>query len=53
MYFCCSVFSDYMIAEVYVLYIALLYHTVVWALVLRLVDTAKDGGRVMDLLCSR
>ena len=42
-----------MIPEVYVLYIALLYHTVVWAMVLRVVDMAKDGGRVMDLFCSR
>jgi hypothetical protein len=42
-----------MIPEVYMLYIALLYHTVVWAFVLRLVDAVKDGAKVMDFLCPR
>jgi hypothetical protein len=42
-----------MIPEMYVLYIALLYHTVVWAVVLRVVDAVKDGGRIRDLLCFR
>jgi hypothetical protein len=42
-----------MIPEMYVLYIALLYHTVVWAVVLRVVDAVKDGGKIRDLLCFR
>jgi hypothetical protein len=42
-----------MIPEMYVLYIALLYHTVVWAVVLRVVDAMKDGGKIRDLICFR
>jgi hypothetical protein len=42
-----------MIPEMYVLYVALLYHTVVWAVVLRVVDVMKDGGKIRDLLCFR
>jgi hypothetical protein len=38
-----------MIPEVYVLYVALVYHTVVWSVVLKIVDRLKDGGRVTDL----
>ena len=36
--------ADYMVPEVWVLYVALAFHTVFWALGLRVADVMKDGG---------
>ena len=38
-----------MVPEIYVLYIALIYHGILWSLVLRVLDHVKQGGRLRDI----
>ena len=44
--------SDYMILEVWILYVALAFHTVLWAFGLRAADVIKDGGSLRSLFSS-
>ena len=43
-------FSDYMVPELYVIYIALIFHGVVWTLVLIVLDHLKNGGSLKNLI---
>ena len=36
--------------EIYTMYIAIVFHTVLWFFLLRLVDIKKDGASFMDAL---
>lgn len=42
-------FSDYMVVEIYILYVALIFHTVFWGIGLKAVDIIKDGGNVRSM----
>merc|ERR1719339_440816 len=44
--------SDYMILEVWILYVALAFHTVLWAFGLRAADVMKDGGSLKSVFSS-
>ena len=41
--------GDYMILEVWILYVALAFHTVLWAFGLRVADVIKDGGSLKSV----
>ena len=38
-----------MVPEIYVLYIALVYHGILWSLVLRVLDHVKQGGSLKSI----
>ena len=38
-----------MVLEIYILYIALVFHTVLWGLGLKAVDITKDGGSIKSM----
>ena len=40
---------DYMVPEIYVLYIALIFHGILWSLVLRVLDHVKQGGSLKNI----
>merc|ERR1719341_1749882 len=42
-------FSDYMVLEIYILYVALIFHTVLWGFGLKAVDIIKDGGSIKSM----
>ena len=42
-----------MVLEIYILYIALIFHTVLWGFGLKAVDIVKDGGSVRSMFQSR
>lgn len=44
--------SDYMVTEVWVLYVALAFHTITWGFALRIADVMKDGGSLISILRS-
>ena len=41
--------SDYMVLEIYILYVALIFHTVIWGFGLKAVDIIKDGGSIKSM----
>ena len=45
--------SDYMETEIWVLYLAIAFHTLLWGTVLKVADFKKDGGKLSDLFGSR
>ncbi|XP_023324416.1 ATP-binding cassette sub-family A member 9 [Eurytemora carolleeae] len=45
--------SDYMDTEIIILYVAILFHTLLWSAVLKAVDIVKDGGKVTDAFNKR
>lgn len=47
------IFSDYMIVEIYILYFAILFHTVLWGFVLKAADIIKDGGTIKSMFQKR
>jgi len=60
-YLVCSIYrncdsvtlSDYMIVEIYILYFAILFHTVLWGFVLKAADIIKDGGTIKSMFQKR
>ena len=38
-----------MVLEIYILYVALIFHTVVWGFGLKAVDIIKDGGSIKSM----
>ena len=39
-----------MVVEIYILYIALIFHTVFWGVGLKAVDIIKDGGSIRSMI---
>ena len=42
--------SDYMVPEIYLLYIALIFHGILWSLALRVLDHVKQGGSLKNFV---
>ena len=42
-----------MVLEIYILYFALVFHTVLWGFGLKAVDIMKDGGSIKSLFQSK
>ena len=38
-----------MVVEIYILYVALIFHTVFWGIGLKAVDIIKDGGNIRSM----